>query len=95
MTSSSEACRIQRAYPSHAFLNWTRTRSVLRGSRMTSLSDSCGGACQGGSGVDVDAVLAGLYELVAPHLTERQRRLLVGAAARAPDRRSCSAYRRP
>src|SRR5204862_500106 len=34
-------------------------------------------------GVDVDAVLAGLYELVAPHLTEKQRRLLAGAAARA------------
>jgi hypothetical protein len=33
--------------------------------------------------VDVDAVLAGLYELVAPHLTERQRRLLAGAGARA------------
>jgi hypothetical protein len=28
-------------------------------------------------------VLAGLYELVAPHLTEKQRRLLAGAAARA------------
>jgi Rhodopirellula transposase DDE domain len=33
--------------------------------------------------VDVDAVLAELYELVAPHLTEKQRRLLAGAAARA------------
>jgi hypothetical protein len=33
--------------------------------------------------VDVDAVLAGLYELLAPHLTEKQRRLLAGAAARA------------
>jgi hypothetical protein len=33
--------------------------------------------------VDVDAVLAGLYELVAPHLTEKQRRLLAGAGARA------------
>jgi hypothetical protein len=33
--------------------------------------------------MDVDAVLAGLYELVAPHLTEKQRRLLAGAAARA------------
>jgi hypothetical protein len=33
--------------------------------------------------VDVDAVLGGLYELVAPHLTEKQRRLLAGAAARA------------
>jgi hypothetical protein len=31
--------------------------------------------------VDVDVVLAGLYELVAPHLTEKQRRLLAGAAA--------------
>ena len=26
--------------------------------------------------MDVDAVLGGLYELVAPHLTEKQRRLL-------------------
>jgi hypothetical protein len=33
--------------------------------------------------VDVDAVLGGLYELVAPHLTEKRRRLLAGAAARA------------
>ena len=33
--------------------------------------------------MDVDAVLGGLYELIAPHLTERQRRLLAGAAARA------------
>jgi Rhodopirellula transposase DDE domain len=33
--------------------------------------------------VDVDAVLAGLYERIAPHLTEKQRRLLAGAAARA------------
>jgi Rhodopirellula transposase DDE domain len=33
--------------------------------------------------VDVDAVLGGLYELVAPHLTEKQRRLLAGAAAKA------------
>jgi hypothetical protein len=32
--------------------------------------------------VDVDAVLGGLYELLAPHLTEKQRRLLAGAAAR-------------
>jgi transposase len=32
--------------------------------------------------VDVDTVLAGLYELVAPHLTEKQRRLLAGAGAR-------------
>jgi Rhodopirellula transposase DDE domain len=31
--------------------------------------------------VDVDAVLGGLYELIAPHLTEKQRRLLAGAAA--------------
>jgi Rhodopirellula transposase DDE domain len=34
-------------------------------------------------GVDVDAVLAGLFELIAPHLTEKQRRLLAGAGARA------------
>jgi hypothetical protein len=33
--------------------------------------------------VDVDAVLGGLYQLIAPHLTEKQRRLLAGAAARA------------
>jgi hypothetical protein len=33
--------------------------------------------------VDIDAVLAGLYELVAPHLTEKQRRLLAGAGAKA------------
>jgi hypothetical protein len=33
--------------------------------------------------VDVDAVLGGLYERIAPHLTEKQRRLLAGAAARA------------
>jgi hypothetical protein len=33
--------------------------------------------------VDVDAVLAGLFELIAPHLTEKQRRLLAGAGARA------------
>jgi hypothetical protein len=33
--------------------------------------------------VDVDAVLGGLYELIAPHLTEKQRRLLAGATARA------------
>jgi DDE family transposase len=31
----------------------------------------------------MDAVLGGLYELIAPHLTEKQRRLLAGAAARA------------
>jgi hypothetical protein len=37
--------------------------------------------------VDVDAVPAGLYELVAPHLTEKQRRLLAGAGARAFVRR--------
>jgi hypothetical protein len=36
-----------------------------------------------GSGVDVDAVLAGLFELIAAHLTEKQRRLLAGAGARA------------
>jgi hypothetical protein len=33
--------------------------------------------------VDIDAVLGGLYQLIAPHLTKKQRRLLVGAAARA------------
>jgi hypothetical protein len=33
--------------------------------------------------VDVDAVLAGLFELIAAHLTEKQRRLLAGAGARA------------
>jgi hypothetical protein len=33
--------------------------------------------------VDVDAVLGGLFELIAPHLTEKQRRLLAGAGARA------------
>jgi hypothetical protein len=33
--------------------------------------------------VDLDEVLAGTFSLVAPHLTERQRRLLFGAAARA------------
>jgi hypothetical protein len=32
--------------------------------------------------VDVDAVLGGVYELVAPHLTEKQCGLLAGAAAR-------------
>jgi hypothetical protein len=36
-----------------------------------------------GVGVDVDAVLGGLYERIAPHLTEKQRRLLAGAAAKA------------
>jgi len=33
--------------------------------------------------VDLDEVLAAMFSLVAPHLTERQRRLLLGAAARA------------
>jgi hypothetical protein len=33
--------------------------------------------------VDLDEVLAATFTLVAPHLTERQRRLLFGAAARA------------
>jgi hypothetical protein len=33
--------------------------------------------------VDLDEVLASTFSLVAPHLTERQRRLLLGAAARA------------
>jgi len=33
--------------------------------------------------VDLDEVLAATFALVAPHLTERQRRLLLGAAARA------------
>ena len=33
--------------------------------------------------MDVDAVLAELFALVSPHLTERQRRLLLGAGARA------------
>jgi hypothetical protein len=32
--------------------------------------------------VDVDAVLAELYELAAPHLTEKQRRLLAACAVR-------------
>src|SRR5919201_7171073 len=31
----------------------------------------------------MDTVLAGLFELIAPHLTEKQRRLVAGAAARA------------
>jgi hypothetical protein len=35
--------------------------------------------------VDLDEVLAATFSLVAPHLTERQRRLLFGAAARALD----------
>jgi hypothetical protein len=33
--------------------------------------------------VDLDEVLAATFSLIAPHLTERQRRLLYGAAARA------------
>ena len=33
--------------------------------------------------MDLDEVLAATFALVAPHLTERQRRLLLGAAARA------------
>ena len=33
--------------------------------------------------MDLDEVLAATFTLVAPHLTERQRRLLLGAAARA------------
>jgi Rhodopirellula transposase DDE domain len=33
--------------------------------------------------VDLDEVLAATFTLVGPHLTERQRRLLLGAAARA------------
>jgi hypothetical protein len=33
--------------------------------------------------VDLDEVLAATFALVGPHLTERQRRLLFGAAARA------------
>jgi hypothetical protein len=33
--------------------------------------------------VDLDEVLAATFTLVAPHLTERQRRLLLGAAAQA------------
>jgi Rhodopirellula transposase DDE domain len=33
--------------------------------------------------VDVDAVLAELFVLISPHLTEKQRRLLRGAGARA------------
>jgi hypothetical protein len=33
--------------------------------------------------VDLDEVLAVTFSLVGPHLTERQRRLLLGAAARA------------
>jgi hypothetical protein len=33
--------------------------------------------------VDLDEVLVATFTLVAPHLTERQRRLLFGAVARA------------
>ena len=33
--------------------------------------------------MDLDEVLAATFTLVAPHLTERQRRPLFGAAARA------------
>jgi Rhodopirellula transposase DDE domain len=33
--------------------------------------------------VDVDVVLGALYDLIAPHRTEKQRRLLAGVAARA------------
>jgi Rhodopirellula transposase DDE domain len=33
--------------------------------------------------VDLDEVLASTFSVIAPHLTERQRRLLLGAAARA------------
>ncbi len=33
--------------------------------------------------MDLDEVLAATFSLIAPHLTERQRRLLLGAAARA------------
>jgi hypothetical protein len=36
-----------------------------------------------GRGADIDAVLGGLYQLIAPHLAKKQRRLLVGTAARA------------
>jgi hypothetical protein len=32
---------------------------------------------------NVDTVLAGLFELIAPHLTARQRGLLAGAGAKA------------
>jgi hypothetical protein len=35
----------------------------------------------------VDVVLGGLYVLVTPHVTERQRRLLAGAAAHGAPRR--------
>jgi hypothetical protein len=33
--------------------------------------------------VDLDEVLAATFSLITPHLTERQRRLLLGATARA------------
>ena len=33
--------------------------------------------------MDLDEVLAATFSLIAPHVTERQRRLLLGAAARA------------
>jgi hypothetical protein len=33
--------------------------------------------------VDLDEALAATFSLISPHLTERQRRLLFGAAARA------------
>jgi hypothetical protein len=33
--------------------------------------------------VDLDTVLAALFDLISPHLNERQRRLLLGAGARA------------
>jgi hypothetical protein len=33
--------------------------------------------------VDLDEALAATFSLIAPHLTERQRQLLLGAAARA------------
>ena len=33
--------------------------------------------------MNLDKVLAATFALIAPHLTERQRRLLLGAAARA------------
>ncbi len=49
---------------------------------MTSLSDSCCGGVRGRWRRGVDAVLGGLYELIAPHLTKKQRRLFAGAAAR-------------
>ncbi len=33
--------------------------------------------------MDLDTVLAALFDLISPHLNERQRRLLLGAGARA------------